>query len=103
MSDAVKPALTAAQWETAKLQLAGKMVGGRYPGRVVNDLPVGHKHAAAALALYEQPFGFTYADLDALDLAMLAVRAYHSGSEGDYLALESISLRIAALLPREGG
>ncbi len=60
------------------------------------------KHAVAALALHGQPFGFTRADVEALNNAWCAVKGYHSGSEEDARQLESLRDRIAALLPPEG-
>ena len=49
MSDRIEPALTPEEWRTAKLWLAGKMIGGKVRGSVVLDLP--DKHTPAALAL----------------------------------------------------
>jgi hypothetical protein len=54
------------------------------------------RHALAALALYGQPFGFTWDDVDRIRMAAM----YYPGEMAR--ALDGIGDRIAALLPPRG-
>ena len=52
-------------------------------------------HGVAALLLHDQPFGFTWADVDALRLAA----AYDPTTGELSMALDSLAQRIEELLP----
>ncbi len=95
MSDKIEPALTPEEWRLARLWHAGKMPGGKVRGMVVLDLPETHRHGAAALALYGQPFGFTREDIGELDDVVEI--AENEGFSCD--AVRRIRDRIEALLP----
>jgi hypothetical protein len=60
-------------------------------------------HAAAAMALYDQVFGFTHADLELL-LGQAVLHERHGTSEDVRRAarLRDLAARIAALLPPRG-
>jgi hypothetical protein len=66
------------------------------PGKAVQEWPTHTRHQLAAIALYGQPFGFTWEDVDLL-------RDYGSyfddGAERNIDELHSLAARIAALLP----
>lgn len=57
------------------------------------------RHALAALALYGQPFGFTEADVMALLTISVRGSVMRELSLKERQQLDSIALRIAALLP----
>jgi hypothetical protein len=107
VADDVKAALTPEEWESKSYEhgfSAARIEDGELR---VTDSPGTHyiqfgsedRHALAALALYEQPFGFTWDDLIAMYAAIRA--AERAGPYGDDLAnvLRPIRDKIAALLP----
>lgn len=79
MSEEIKPALTAEEWEKKHYQRDGVWIvnsgggGGAlalgFDGKEGVGIGDEDAHAAAALALHGQPFGFTWADVDGLRLA----------------------------------
>jgi hypothetical protein len=117
MTDAVTPALTPEQWAAGStdasddpvvqysvtlrtggfIEVANLLHGVRIP----EDL----RHAAAALALHAQPFGFTWADVDLLQNAIDLLYQEFGGNpgwrpDGDKLRpYTDLANRIAALLP----
>lgn len=94
----IRPALTPEQWE-AKREIAGwvgPMVafdGGTTGVRVVGPE---ERHGIAALALYDQPFGFTREDVAMLRDVVDACQGLTYE-----LTLPDLITRIAALLPPE--
>ena len=88
----ITPALTPEEWRLARLWHAGKMPGGKVRGMVVLDLPETHRHGAAAVALYGQPFGFTREDVEALRGLAADLHPYNE-------PFYSLADRIEALLP----
>lgn len=97
MADEIKPALTAEEWaQNAKtdhgdgirlLSDAEVRIGTREVFAATKEL-----HALAALALHGQPFGFTWNDVDIIDIA--AACDYEGSAK-----LCALRDRIAALLP----
>lgn len=63
------------------------------------DVPPVAYHALAALALHDQPFGFTQEDVDVLAMAGDEGFAGYISDGDHYAHLRSIAARIAALLP----
>jgi hypothetical protein len=63
--------------------------------------PERRHHALAAIALYQQPFGFTHADVDELEstLESTAESSIPSFSVAERGAILSIAARIRCLLP----
>lgn len=62
------------------------------------------RHAIAALALHEQPFGFTWEDVDSCRAQAEEFESYHDsdldlGSYENMLYWQDLADRIAALLP----
>ena len=96
-NDNVKPALTPREWQTLKLWNAGKMMGGKVRGQVVLSLSDELRFAAAACALFAQPYGFTHDDVKRLR----AASAFRWEDEGFRVALTSLADRIEVLLPEE--
>ena len=94
MTDKIEPALTPEEWEFSRVGTFDLYVlgdGGVFP---VGSAP--NRHALAALALANQPFGFTWEDvamLDSLDLYGDDAR------DPRYRAIDSLRDRIKALLP----
>lgn len=86
-------ALTEREWHLVKLWAANKMPGGRVRGMVVLDLPDDHRRGAAAVALYNEPYGFTHADVRGLRMLAAAHIGIFEGS------LNKLADRIEALLP----
>lgn len=108
MTDPIKPALTRDEWKEMGTEAAVVWDGVLHIS-CEQAVPVENPHGLAALALHEQPFGFTWADVEALDLAISDQRDAFEHDEDNSLAhhhlrqLESLRDRIAALLPpREG-
>ena len=99
----IKPALTPEGWASM-----GLLIGGRGAARLHRDglhvdqmsLFGPEKHAIAALALHDQPFGFTWRDVDLLHAVIATVGAWDVEKQ-DYVEPEfdSLAKRIAALLP----
>jgi hypothetical protein len=114
MSEPIKPALTAEEWE---LRLAGNYSGERGEGvpviaggnvAITYDgglaaAPTDDNHAIAAIALYGQEFGFTRADVELLRYASSG--RWETGSveeaEAEEAAMRDLADRIEALLPPE--
>ncbi len=108
-SMAITPAMAPDGW--AKLQDTKTCESEIYEGKLLaNNVVVENRHAVAALALHGQLFGFTWADVDALDGARSATRSYEyeygsdvrgadNGTLPELVALASLRDRIAALLP----
>ena len=115
----LKPALTAKEWEAGRVEFKIKSSYDHYGieltcnSRATSNYPNGaegyvtvfdgswaapikteHQHAAAALLLCGQPFGFTWEDVDSL----AGEQAYYECGH-DEAKLASIADRIAALLP----
>jgi hypothetical protein len=103
----IKPALTAEEWDG----LLTRHHEGDEAGYVRDDEEIQNglemeltaaadgqdRHAAAALALYGQPFGFTREDVQ-----LLQDVAYHLDHRQDQQAkLDSLAAHIEALLPPE--
>lgn len=68
MTDQLEPALTPEQWaefENGERDV-GDLVCEHEEGTLV--IPNGDKHAAAAMLLCRQPFGFTWEDVDAIEV-----------------------------------
>ena len=103
-TQAVQPALTAKEWENKRYYAesgTGEMIVnmGKWNGTgfmAHSSIPEhgrsADRHAAAALCLHEQPFGFTREDVDDLKdiIALLGFKD-----------LEDLVARIEALLPPE--
>ena len=101
MPDSITPALTPEEWRGIlhggqRIEVGGDLVVGLYEGEFYAATDSGlagataedRRSAVAALALADQPFGFTWEDADLLrELAT------------EYPLLSSIADRIAALLP----
>ena len=107
MSDAITPALSAEEWETLctdrksndTIRLSDSTGGivvddGVEGGYVVKE----DRHALAALALHGQPFGFTRADIAAIEDVLVARDSHSCHDSGP---LYDLAARIAALLPPE--
>lgn len=107
MNEDVKPALTAARWENLCVQgeCRADEIWWRVHGydphdpdeRAIDDLP---HHEIAAIALHNQPYGFTWSDVD--DLLRRAEleedsTVYHGVHQQS--RLRRLAARIAALLP----
>ena len=85
----MKPALTREEWRGSVLCI--------HP----DDDPK-HRHQYAALALHNQPFGFTREDVKNLRFIYDMAYVPHSGvSDAELAALDSLIDRISALLPPE--
>lgn len=114
MPEPLKPALTPEEWKGD-----GYACHEIHPGRlsVVDDggattfdmgesclsLVGRHRHAAAALCLHGQPFGFTREDVSVLRQLPTFVRGLGLGPDPDGVAayLPGLADRIEALLPPE--
>lgn len=98
-TDTVGPALTPEEWaEVAEVTDPAFALTELRIERDVEDAP----HAAAAIYLHGQPFGFTWEMHDALRFCAARTRAHDgpSGTDGNYAALcDEAADRIAALLP----
>jgi hypothetical protein len=106
----VEPALTAEEWA-----LKDRGAPGRYRGNAEgqvwendgqmwygDEYPVQNRHGLAALALYGQPFGFTWDDVVAAKEAAFELRMMQNRPAAD--RLDDLANRIASLLPpREEG
>lgn len=94
MSDKIQPALTPEEWEAAT-----KASAIRSYDEIFNVASSG-RHAVAARALKDQPFGFTHADVALLR----SITPDHEGLGGEERVideLENLADRLAALLPPE--
>jgi hypothetical protein len=104
----IRPALTAEEWERGESDDAfftPESWGNAPPGElwVFDDshgsTRIMDRHGLAALALHEQPFGFTHRDMDILrDVAELCTE---QGRDAHTFRLSDLADRIAALLPPE--
>lgn len=117
MSDAIAPALTAEEWKgSINTRALQRPYNPTVPHYSINfesgwsgicvrakhsnaSLDRSWTHAIAALALHEQPFGFTREDLDELALAYAAL--LNDGQDEVATSVHNIRARIAALLPPE--
>lgn len=90
----IQPALTPGQWEEAQ-QWAASTYGWGGSDDLVS-LSHWNDHAAAALHLHGQPFGFTHEDVRRVQFA---ARRFLAMPIADAEALERLADRIAALLP----
>lgn len=103
MADKITPALTSAEWIQYGDDLAvmADWAADKRPYGPDRRYTMEQKrHAVAALALHQQPFGFTAADLDLLGEVMKFYQ--HRGFPGDTALAERIERvcdRISALLP----
>lgn len=104
-----KPALTPEEWAAALdryLLRDGYMIGIREADRVqlsaglddFNDVHGVDRQALAAVALHEQPFGFTWEDVDALR-GTAEDYEYRAITPDPFVELNDLADRIAALLP----
>lgn len=95
----IKSALTAEEWAAGHREDPANTLhaeGDAGEGLVVDGLFEGRaRHALAALALHGQPYGFTWADVDALHDAAPEVFNAH----GEMRPLLNLAERLAALLP----
>ena len=57
------------------------------------------RHALAAIALHEQPFGFTWKDVDGLRYLAAGIDRQHPGGMNALGIVSDLADRIAALLP----
>lgn len=108
----IKPALNAEEWA----ELASPHSEGPLPEqeqrwrdrvwelkRCVED--AGRPHALGALALHNQPYGFTWGDVDALAACVEKARQYAGSEQADAVitrATEAIRHMGALLPPRAG-
>jgi hypothetical protein len=112
MPDEIKPALTAEEWADEPSQVLDGWIdlelgtvdvclgGPASTGDAARD-----RHALAALLLHRQDFGFTWADVKALEAVYRRVIADPRPLGDDAAAVEQmhdLAARIAALLPPEG-
>lgn len=123
MSEPIKPALTEKEWklesfertfvETEPYPQTETFSAHLDPGLTVRcegesvNVPEGARHALAALALFDQPFGFTREDVrvlrEAADRDDAELQAGNNArTDIDTVALRSLADRIEALLPSEG-
>lgn len=102
MSEPIKPALTAEEWEIA-LSSDSYVPGRGFGDWLASRMPSGHgpytPHEIAAYALYDQPFGFRREDVRIL--RELEVSAPFGPATETYRALASLADRLEALLPPE--
>lgn len=110
-SDEVKAALTASEWEDCEtvwpVVALSTTRGGDltvWDGDTDDDsmhvrVPDEYRHALAALALYQQPFGFTREDVDRLRAFAIRDSRTHGPHETHWAW--HLADRIAALLPPE--
>ncbi|HET7552184.1 MAG TPA: hypothetical protein VFK04_12910 [Gemmatimonadaceae bacterium] len=116
MSEKIKPALTREDWARRGTIRADLVIALTDEGVVAIDdgetqsvhLPSSAFHAVAAFTLHGQPFGFTREDVDSLRLIGRILHEPRTPFTRDDLLraeslLESITDRIAALLPPEEG
>lgn len=105
----LKPALSAEEWKVKDKRLSGETyvvrdaygdLTVRYDHEMFAIVPSELEHALAALALYGQPFGFTWEDVETLR-AVIAEFPMRDEAEADELGsrLHALANRIAALLP----
>lgn len=88
----INPAMTREEWNTARFRRASALAtSGQFRAQVEG------LHARAALALYEQPFGFTRSDVSLL--TSILARLGEGGRR--HAQAESLRERITALLPPE--
>ena len=101
MSEEIEPALTPEQWrEVEKGNLDATDMVTAYCEEGVVIIEDDRWHALAALALYDQDFGFTREDLSTLrDAAEYAEVGYKDRKTRD--AIMALADRIAKLLPPE--
>lgn len=111
MSDTIEPALTAEEWADNTSARSDWFVTPYHDTPFMSWFESNHgsylevsQHALAALALHEQPFGFTREDV-ALLLSLAHGNPPEFGrsylEDGEDAQLRSLAARIAALLPPE--
>lgn len=114
MSEEVQAALTEEEWEWLFVEQVNDRSGGAgiedstgelyitladYHGAGGEpDIGVTDRHALAALALHDQPFGFTWEDVE----ACLKIEGGGGQYEQEEAVLRSLATRLAALLPPRG-
>lgn len=98
MSEQIPPALSAGQWAALRLEGGGASARVREDGSLAAEgsFHGGQRRALAALALHEQPFGFTWNDVAMIRSTVLADDLH---SPDDWFVLQRLGERIAALLP----
>lgn len=105
MAEDVKPALSAEEWAdvasdpdwwAAEADGLGRVAGECLESRTDAE----RRHAAAALALHGQPFGFTQEDVELLRTS-IAEDEDGCFDQTRTAMLKGLADRIAALLPRE--
>lgn len=101
MPEPTDAALTPEQWAALRLQDEGGAVhidgdAVEAEGRFAGD----ERRALAALALHQQPFGFSWKDVDLIRSTVLADDIH---SHDEWWALQRLGDRIAALLPPRQG
>ena len=111
MTDNIKPALTADEWEEIEAR-RGDVVASE-DGRFVRvesfgesvllDAEDDQRHALAALCLYQQPFGFTREDVQLLKERFANDHFFNLTPAETALSTRwrSLAARLAALLPPE--
>lgn len=106
MGDEIRPALTPEGWATMERVGFVAAGGAKLEGGVLSlyetdggELDPSERHELAALALHDQPFGFSWEDVDRLRGACLDER----GTETTEAQLHDLADRIAALLPPRDG
>lgn len=105
----IQPAMTAEEWKSQRIdfpELAatggkGRPITIRFNsvGLLVSRdcvVPPSKQPALAALCLYQQPFGFSRADIDLLTRLCISARDL---SRDEFVAADHLAARIAALLP----
>ena len=108
MTDEIRPALSAEEWGHARVY-ADEGRGADHFRAEAGPMTWIEPHKVAALALYGQPFGFTWEDVD--ELLAQAERSDFADRTGDNSGYgmygghcRDLAARIAALLPpREEG
>lgn len=119
MTDEIKPALTPKEWteiaaaERGDFNCAPMIYLRAIEHRGTGPHQLDRPHALAALALHNQPFGFTWEDVDALERSAREVFTQARDTDEDFVVLRkrmmddqrqlrSLADRIAALLPPRG-
>lgn len=106
MTAPITPALTAEEWkeftdDAGWLAHAQQELGNRAGEIAQQRMGTGRVHAAAALALHGQPFGFRVEDAKLCVWAAQKLRVL-TNSPDDWTDLDDLAARLTALLPPEG-
>ena len=109
MSDEAKPAMTADEWAAVLAFAKEQETDIASPGTLEGPLYTGDGHDVAARLLYGKPYGFSWADVDALDIALRdmeyasgefsVTNEERAGDQRDQDKVRAIRGRIAGLLP----